>query len=305
MTQQGRPRQRIHLSLRRRTARSRRNDPSSSSDDDESGDEGGDDNDETNDIELPASAMHQREAERLTSIACKSVLNGAHGRCLSIFASYLGQMAGRDWVSEPDDATFPGLHSIRQYNRQHQLQPNMEKFKYGTDTADRGISLFRGFLASYKIKCRWNGAYKNERVRPGIGVFNKFTSAMSKAFALARVQKPPNWDSIVRTVVRGLEREEAQNKQDGVSAVRSTGGRNKLDFNVYRRGMFDFMTGSHLPPTLDDRTENVKAINWDDVKYEGDHRCFKFHKMKTDTSGRPCCAAVHSSDVMYLFVLGL
>ena len=99
-------------------------------------------------------------------------------RCLHIFALYLyGFAEKRDqgWVDDSALRAAPALPTQRSLSLirspAHQLQPNMVNF---AEYPDMGKKLFRGFLQ------QWDR-------RPGIGCFNNFTSAMSKAFQLSRV----------------------------------------------------------------------------------------------------------------------
>ena len=102
-------------------------------------------------------------------------------------------------------------------------------------------------------------------------------------------------------ICQGIEKLEAQQKESGTSAVRSTGGREKMDFRIYRKVCFDLLTCRAGNGGLDSvagaqflnknwnlmcRTQNVKAINWSDCKYVGDHRATRFHRAKCDTGGK-------------------
>ena len=174
--------------------------------------------------------------------------------------------------------------------------------------------LMRNFLVQLRVENRYKGASKGKMIVPAHGTHSWYRNALSHAFRIAEVPKPDDWDVKLGEFIGALKKKQAKQKAAGTFEGRHTGGRDKMDFDVYRRAMFDFVTGnlsSNNPKNADKernktsdvdqiagakfcidfwnfmcRSDNVKRLKWGDTSYACDYRNFKFHVSKNDQQGQ-------------------
>lgn len=141
-----------------------------------------------------------------------------------------------DGVTTFHDPPCPRLEDLRMACPPgRRLQPRMSAVS---------TRLFVDFLVDLKVEHRFSGPNKGSMVVPGKGTHNWFRNAMVHAFKISGQDKPLRWDAEVGEFIKALQKKQAAQKKAGTYQARYTGGRDKMDFNVYRRSMFDFITGA-------------------------------------------------------------
>ena len=155
-----------------------------------------------------------------------------------------------DGIETTHDPPCPRLEDLRKHCRPGQyLQPRLTKVS--TD-------LMQDFLVNLRVDNRFKGAHKGKMIVPAHGTHSWYRNALSHAFKIAEVPKPDDWDTKLGQFIRALKKKQAKQKAAGTFKGRHTGGRDKMDFDVFRRAMFDFLTGdlSSTNPKNTDKERN-------------------------------------------------
>ena len=212
-----------------------------------------------------------------------------------------------DGVTSFHDPPCERLEELRAQGRPtgETLQPQLSQIS---------TVLFINFLTNLRVKNRFKGPKQGTLVKPGIGTHNWFRNAMAHAFKIAKVSKPAVWDQDIGEYLTALKKQQQKEKERGTYEARHTGGRDKMDFDVFRRSMFDFVTGALSSNNTSNkgkkrnktsdvdlivcqkfcvdfwnymcRSDNVKTINHSQIRYTQDHRTYHFHVSKNDQTGQ-------------------
>ena len=102
-------------------------------------------------------------------------------------------------VQEPP---CPQLEMLR--NPKHFKQPQLSRLT---------TEMITTFFVSFKVKNRY-GDHKGKYTRPGVRTFAWFTSALSKAFMMAGLNKPDRRTFEVSSILKGIKTEDAEKKQN-------------------------------------------------------------------------------------------